>query len=436
MKAARRFAQSLHESHPETVERIRVELLGSLGATGQGHASDTAVILGLSGHEPESIDPDQIPFLLERIRKGGALPLFGDRPVAFDGKRDLFFDGTRSLPQHPNGMIFTAFDKTGNELASETWFSVGGGFILSLDEAETDSLLSSEADLPYPFDNAAELLDRCHQKKCTVSDLMLANEIARGRSEEAVRRDVLAIWKAMQESVRRGTRTDGMLPGPLNLHRRAPSLFRKLQNRPRLDDHDPLAELDWIDLYALAVGEENACGGRVVTAPTNGASGVIPAVLHYCVYVLNDFDEDRVVRFFLTAAAIGSLYKKNASLSAAEVGCQGEIGVACSMAAGALCEVREGMPEQVQNAAEIAMEHNLGLTCDPIGGLVQIPCIERNAMGAVKAINATRMALRRDRPQYVSLDSVIKTMRDTGRDMSRKYKETSEGGLAVNVPEC
>ena len=264
---------------------------------------------------------------------------------------------------------------------------------------------------------------------------MLANEIARGCREQDLRAGVLKLWKAMQDCVRRGTHTEGMLPGPLNLHRRAPSLLRKLNDRPQNDPADPLSGLHWVDLYALAVGKENACGGRVVTAPTNGAAGIIPAVLHYCTNALA-VDEDQIMRFFLTAAAIGSLYKQNASLSAAEVGCQGEVGVACSMAAGALAEIRGGNPEQVQNAAEIGMEHNLGLTCDPIGGLVQIPCIERNAMGAVKAINAARMALGRDRPQYVSLDSVIKTMRDTGRDMSSKYKETSEGGLAVNVPAC
>lgn len=436
MIAARRFSETLTQAADvDQVSKIRVELLGSLGATGKGHATDTGIILGLLGHRPESVDPDKIPSIIKASEKKQEITLLNKHPIHFVKSRDLIFDGSRTLPQHSNGMIFTVLNAESKEIASDIYFSIGGGFVLNENEVNAPGKTES-TDIPFPFSNAAELLDFCHEEKCSVSDLMLANEIARGETEESLRSRILEIWETMKQCVARGTHTEGMLPGALKLHRRAPELYRKLKQNPALKDVDPLASLDWVDQYALAVGEENACGGRVVTAPTNGASGVIPAVLHYCVEILATHDDDRIVRFFLTAAAIGSLYKENASLSAAEVGCQGEIGVACSMAAGALAEYRGGTPGQVQNAAEIGMEHNLGLTCDPIGGLVQIPCIERNAMGAVKAINASRMALRRDRPQHVSLDSVIKTMRETGRDMNAKYKETSEGGLAVNVPEC
>ena len=438
MIAAAIFAEELEPAELDLVTRLRVELFGSLGATGRGHQTDKAILLGLEGVRPATAIISDFPKQLSRIHSDKRVHFSSRRSVALDPETDLIFRGDQQLPPHPNGIRFTAVDGEGRTIRQSTFFSVGGGFVHSEAELLGDAPgRAPTADVPFPFSSAAHLLAHCQTSNLDISDVVMANETAGGLSGDEVSERILKLWEVMQESVRSGFEADGMLPGPLRLRRRAPSLRQQLLAQPTLDHGaDPLASLDWIDLYAIAVGEENASGGRIVTAPTNGAAGIIPAVLHYGVEILGEFDEEDIVRFFLTASAIGSLYKDNASLSAADVGCQGEVGVACSMAAAALAERRGGRPEQVQNAAEIAMEHNLGLTCDPIGGLVQIPCIERNAMGAVKAVNAARMALRRDRAQYVSLDQVIETMRETGRDMSAKYKETSTGGLAVNVPEC
>ncbi len=438
MVAARRFALELgRQGVLSQVYRVHVDLLGSLGATGRGHCSDTALQLGLQGYEPDKIEPDKITRILSEIKELSRLQLVAEHDIEFSPDEDIHFVPDEIDPFHPNGMRFHAENESGECLLKETYFSVGGGFVVKGDE-QSDAPPSTfpEPDLPYHYSNGEELLELCEKHELSISDLMLANEIARGLSENELRDALMKIWKTMQTCVERGLNTEGMLPGGLNLRRRAPSLHRMLKDEPSLDNNDPLAGLDWINLYALAVSEENAAGGRVVTAPTNGAAGIIPGVMHYCDSILQDTDDDRIARFLLTAAAIGSLYKENASISGADVGCQGEVGVACSMAAAALAEYHGGTPVQVANAAEIGMEHHLGLTCDPIGGLVQIPCIERNAMGAVQAINAARMALRREHKQYVSLDDVIETMRTTGADMQAKYKETSTGGLAVNVTEC
>ncbi len=438
MVAARRFALELgRQGKLSQVSRVHVDLLGSLGATGRGHCSDTAIQLGLQGFEPDKIEPEQIANLLNEIKERSQINLVAEHIIDFSLDEDICFVPDEVDPFHPNGMHFYAENESGAMLLNETYFSVGGGFVIKNDEQNNSAKMSfPEPELPYSYSNAEELLELCEEHDFSISDLMLANEIARGISEDELRTAILKIWQTMQACVDRGLRTEGILPGGLNLRRRAPSLYRMLKEEPTIDTHDPLAGLDWITLFALAVSEENAAGGRVVTAPTNGAAGIIPGVMHYCDQILQDTDDDRIVRFLLTAAAIGSLYKENASISGADVGCQGEVGVACSMAAAALAEYRGGTPVQVANAAEIGMEHHLGLTCDPIGGLVQIPCIERNAMGAVQAINAARMALRREHKQYVSLDAVIETMRTTGADMHAKYKETATGGLAVNVTEC
>lgn len=437
MIAARRFGFLLQQRQLlPRLGSITVELYGSLAATGIGHHTDKAILLGLSGERPESVDLDAIPGLLEGIKRRNSLFVLGEKEIGFTVSRHLLFKADETLPSYANGLRFTAAGTANQILGSEIYYSPGGGFVLSQAEATAPPDHAAGKDpAPYPFHHAYELLDHCTRAHLPVSELVLQNELV-FRSESAIREGVGAIWRIMNECVERGMAAEGQLPGGLHLPRRAPRLARTLASRPTLDPHDPLSGLDWVDLYALAVGEENAAGGRVVTAPTNGSAGLIPAVLRYCVRNLREDGEERIFRFFLTAAAIGSLYKENASFSAAEVGCQGEIGTACSMAAGALAEFWGGSPEQVVNAAEIGMEHNLGLTCDPIKGLVQIPCIERNAMGAVKAINAARMALRRDGKQFVSLDKVIETMRQTGRDMSTKYKETARGGLAVNFPEC
>ena len=436
MRAALTFVTRLQdEGVLSSVRRVRAELYGSLGATGKGHASDKAVILGLLGEAPDLVDPDSIDERLARIRASGKLLLLGMHEIDFAEKTDLIFLRRQSLPFHPNGMRLTAYGEDDVELASRVYYSVGGGFVVNEDAAGADRIVLDDTQLPYHFLTGDQLLVQCAESNLSISSLMMENE-KHWRSEAETRNGLLHIWKVMQACVRRGCENEGVLPGGMKVRRRAAELYRKLSSAPEASLRDPLTTLDWVNLYALAVNEENAAGGRVVTAPTNGAAGIIPAVLHYYYRFVPGANEDGVVRFLLTAAAIGLLFKKNASISGAEVGCQGEVGVACSMAAGALAEVLGGTPEQVENAAEIGMEHNLGLTCDPVGGLVQVPCIERNAMGSVKAINAARIALRGDGKHFVSLDEVIKTMRDTGRDMKDKYKETSRGGLAVNVVEC
>ena len=433
MRAAATFLQRLSAADClPRVARVRIDLFGSLGHTGRGHGTDRAVLLGLEGELPDRVDPDHITRRMAEIAEAGRLRLAGEHEITIHLRDDLVFHKRQTLPHHSNGMRFTALDAAGDTLLSRDYYSVGGGFVVNADEAAADRIVADRTELAYPYRTGDELLAICDNEGLRISDVMLANERA-WRSEEEIRSGLLAIWQAMQNCVERGLEQTGYLPGGLKVARRAPTLFRKLKHRAREDNLD---QLDWINLYALAVNEENAAGGRVVTAPTNGAAGIIPAVLHYYRRFVAGADEDGVIEFLLTAGAIGILYKENASISGAEVGCQGEVGVACSMAAGGLTAALGGTMGQVENAAEIGMEHNLGLTCDPVAGLVQIPCIERNAMGAVKAVNATRMAMAGDGKHRVSLDKVIKTMRDTGRDMKSKYKETSRGGLAVNVIEC
>ena len=437
MRAAARFVGKwLDEAGSlDQCVRMRVELFGSLALTGRGHGTDKAVLMGLEGQWPNTIDPDLIPPALARIRAEKKLQLLGRHPIDFNEKTDLIFNKRQKLPFHSNGMRFTAMAEGDMVLATRDYYSVGGGFVVNQDEAAQDRIVADTTALPYPFHSGDELLALCASHGLTIAGLMRANE-AVWRSDAQIDSGLLEIWTAMQDCVARGIRQEGVLPGGLKVVRRAPSMYQDLSLRPEAGMKDPLTVLDWVNLYALAVNEENAAGGRVVTAPTNGAAGIIPSVLHYFDRFCPAASEKGIIDFLLTAGAIGILYKENASISGAEVGCQGEVGVACSMAAGGLTAALGGSLGQVENAAEIGMEHNLGLTCDPIGGLVQIPCIERNAMGAVKAINASRMALRGDGKHRVSLDKVIKTMRDTGRDMQEKYKETSRGGLAVNVIEC
>ena len=437
MRAAARFVQKWLEETGNLARtaRVRSEVFGSLVLTGRGHGTDKAVLMGLEGHMPHLIDPDVIPAALERIRGEKKIRLLGTHEIAFDEKHDLIMNKRQKLPFHTNGMRFIAYDAGGNELATRDYYSVGGGFVVNQDEAAEDRIVADTTELPYPFHSGNELLAQCEAHGLTMAALMFANEHA-WRSGDEIRDGLRELWLAMQSCVQRGIREEGTLPGGLHVKRRAPALFAELSSKPEAAMRDPLTVLDWVNLYALAVNEENAAGGRVVTAPTNGAAGIIPSVLHYYDRFCPGSNEQGVFDFLLTAAAVGILYKENASISGAEVGCQGEVGVACSMAAAGLTAALGGTPGQIENAAEIGMEHNLGLTCDPIGGLVQIPCIERNAMGAVKAINASRMALRGDGKHKVSLDKVIRTMRETGRDMQDKYKETSRGGLAVNVIEC
>src|SRR5690606_17791543 len=411
------------------------EVFGSLALTGRGHGTDKAVLMGLEGHWPNEIDPDVIPAALERIRKHKRISLLGRHEIGFDEKHDLVMNKRQKLPFHTNGMRFTAFDAEGAVIATRDYYSVGGGFVVNQDEAAEDRIVADTTPLPYPFSSGDELLAQCQMHGLTIAQVMFANEQA-WRTPAEIHASLRELWSAMQSCVQRGIREGGTLPGGLHVTRRAPLLHAELVSRPDDAQADPLTTLDWVNLFALAVNEENAAGGRVVTAPTNGAAGIIPAVLHYYEKFIPGHSEQGISEYLLTAAAIGILYKENASISGAEVGCQGEVGVACSMAAGGLTAALGGTMSQVENAAEIGMEHNLGLTCDPIGGLVQIPCIERNAMGSVKAINASRMARRGDGKHRVSLDKVIRTMRDTGRDMRDKYKETSRGGLAVNVIEC
>ena len=416
------------------VVRVKAEMYGSLGATGRGHGTPKAVMLGLEGESPEGVDVEAIAGRIEAIRRDRSLRLNGEHPLAFNEKEDLLLNRRKALPLHPNGMIFTAYGEADRELLVRTYYSVGGGFVLDDPDSGHGSISEDDRPLRYPFRTAAELLAHCDASDSGISTVMLANEQA-WRPEDETRQGLLGIWQVMQECVERGCNSEGLLPGGLRIRRRAPRLREQLLAKPESSLMDPLTALDWVTLYALAVNEENAAGSRVVTAPTNGAAGIVPAVLHYYARFVPGANEDGVVRFLLTAAAIGVLFKENASISGAEVGCQGEVGSACSMAAAGLAEVLGGSPRQVENAAEIAMEHNLGLTCDPVGGLVQVPCIERNAMASVKAIHAARLALRGDGEHFVSLDQVIRTLRDTGRDMKDKYKETSRGGLAVNVVE-
>ena len=413
---------------PSKVARVKVELFGSLALTGQGHATDRAVLLGLSGEEPDTIDPATIEEKVRTIRERHELLLLGQLAIPFHLDDDLLFLKTQSLPEHSNGMRFTAFDETGAELYSAIFYSVGGGFIRREGEESGSSELKQP---PFPFSSADELLAIGERKKLAIWQIVVENEKT-WRTEADIRRAIARIWDVMQACVRRGLETEGVLPGGLNVRRRAPRLARKLNEQ----GDDPLAPMDWVNVYAMAVNEENAAGGRVVTAPTNGAAGIIPAVAHYYRRFIDPASEEGLFRYFLTAGAIGILYKENASISGAEVGCQGEVGVACSMAAGGLVAAQGGSNLQVEYAAEIGMEHNLGMTCDPIGGLVQIPCIERNAMGSVKAINASRIAMRETGEHKVSLDQVIATMYQTGLDMQSRYKETSLGGLALNVIEC
>ncbi len=428
MKAAREFVNRL-EPFARKVTKLEVRLYGSLAYTGKGHGTDSAILLGLSGEQPESIDPDLVDGMLGQIKSGHRLRLPIGATIDFDPDTDLIFDYGEPLPRHTNGMRFSALDDTGETLFTEDYFSLGGGFIARGDEEESSK---QTGEPPHPFSNAAGLLEQADNSGLSISDLVYRNELT-WRSESEVDQKLTDIWAAMQACVQRGLHTDGVLPGQMSVTRRAAGLYRSLKSR---EQEGGLETMDWVNTYAIAVNEENAAGGRVVTSPTNGAAGIIPAVLHYYKYFVADFDEKGVKRFLLAAGAIGILYKTNASISGAEMGCQGEVGVACSMAAAGLVAAFNGSAGQLENAAEIGMEHNLGLTCDPIGGLVQIPCIERNAMGSIKAINAARLAMQGDGSHRVSLDQVINTMRQTGLDMSTIYKETSQGGLAVNVPEC
>ncbi|MER5290665.1 L-serine ammonia-lyase [Streptomyces pharetrae] len=432
MRAARMFARRLrNEGVLDSVASVRTELYGSLGATGHGHGTPKAVLLGLEGDSPRTVDVESADERVERIKESGRIRLLGEREIAFSFDDDLVLHRRKTLPYHANGMTLWAYDADGTELLTKTYYSVGGGFVVDEDAVGADRIKLDDTVLKYPFRTGDELLRLTKETGLSISALMLENERA-WRTEEEIRAGLLEIWRVMRECVERGMSREGILPGGLRVKRRAATTARKLRS-----EGDPLAlSMEWITLYAMAVNEENAAGGRVVTAPTNGAAGIIPAVLHYYINFVPGADEDGVVRFLLAAGAIGMLFKENASISGAEVGCQGEVGSACSMAAGALAEVLGGSPEQVENAAEIGMEHNLGLTCDPVGGLVQIPCIERNGMAAVKAVTAARMAMRGDGSHKVSLDKVIKTMKDTGADMSVKYKETARGGLAVNIIEC
>lgn len=435
MKAAALFVEGLEASGQlPQVASVRAELYGSLGATGKGHGSDKAVLLGLEGDYPDSVDTAQVEVRLAAIRASQSIRLLGKQAIRFVEKEHLTMI-RKPLPFHPNGMIFRAMDEAGIQLQSREYYSIGGGFVVDEEAAGADRIVEDQTRLELPFKTGKQLLDICLARGISISEVMLTNELA-WRDEAQTRAGLLNIWQVMQDCVKAGCQNEGIMPGGLKVKRRAAGLHRQLRASPESALKDNLQVLDWVNLYALAVNEENASGGRVVTAPTNGAAGIIPAVLHYYANFIPGASAEGIQRFLLTAAAIGILYKENASISGAEVGCQGEVGVACSMAAGALCEVMGGTPLQVENAAEIGMEHNLGLTCDPVGGLVQVPCIERNAMGSVKAINAVRMALRGDGNHFISLDKVIRTMKQTGADMKTKYKETARGGLAVNIIEC
>ncbi len=432
MRAAREFVLGLErDGLLAATQQVTARLYGSLALTGLGHGTDRAVLVGLEGADPETVDPDSIEPSLQRIRGSHRIRLLGRHEIEFNEKAQLLLLRTERLPGHSNGMRFTAASADGKTLREEEYYSIGGGFIVRNGEGQAREA-ASRPQPPYPFDSAASLLALCRENGLELFELVLANERT-WASEEQVRAGVLRLWQVMRECVERGFHQSGVLPGPLKVRRRAPKLYRMLTEG---GPSQPLDAMDWVNAFALAVNEENAAGGRVVTAPTNGAAGIVPAVLHFYQRFEAGASEEGIIRFLLSAAAIGMLYKRNASISGAEMGCQGEVGVACSMAAAGLVAALQGSNEQIENAAEIGMEHNLGLTCDPVGGLVQIPCIERNAMGAVKAINAARLSMRGDGSHKVSLDHVIATMRQTGADMSTIYKETSQGGLAVNVPEC
>lgn len=440
MKAAKSFVDGLRaDGGLAQTARVRAELFGSLGATGIGHGSDKAVIMGLLGCDPRTVDTTMSDALVTDAVASGKLKLGGDHVVAFDEDDDLILHRRKSLPDHPNAMSFQAYDSAGILLLERTMYSIGGGFVLNAENFGVAPRTSGGRPIPFPFTTGAELLAHCAAESLSIAEVMHANELTL-RTEEQLRTELLQIWQVMQECVENGcTREEDLLPGGLKVRRRAPALRSKLRAVEEASAGqvpDPLWAMEWVNLYALAVNEENASGGRIVTAPTNGAAGIIPAVLHFYTRFVPAADDRKVVEFLLTAAAIGILFKENASISGAEVGCQGEVGSACSMAAGALCAVLGGTPAQVENAAEVGIEHNLGLTCDPIGGLVQIPCIERNAIASVKAINAARLCLQGNGEHKVSLDAAIETMRQTGADMKTKYKETSRGGLAVNVTEC
>jgi L-serine dehydratase len=434
MRAANTFVTRLATDGLLTrAAAVRAEMFGSLGVTGHGHGTVKAVVLGLEGEKPDLVDPEAAEPRVAEVHDEKVLRLGGEHAIAFSVDDDLVLHRRKKLPFHSNGMRFTARDADGHVLLSREYYSVGGGFVLDEDDAGNPAIVEDSTPVRYPFRTGEELLARTRETGLRISDLMLANERTR-RTEEEIRSGLLHIWSVMQDCVDRGVRTPGTLPGGLNVRRRAAALRKTLEATE--DTTDPLRAMEWVTLYALAVNEENAAGGRVVTAPTNGAAGIVPAVLHYYRDFIDSYSDDGVVRFLLTAAAVGILFKENASISGAEVGCQGEVGSACSMAAGALAEVLGGTPAQVENAAEVGIEHNLGLTCDPVGGLVQIPCIERNAIASNKAITAARLAINGDGSHKVSLDKAIKTMRETGRDMKTKYKETARGGLAVNVIEC
>ena len=435
MLAALRFVEGLRRDELlAATESVKVELYGSLGATGKGHGSDKAVLLGLQGEQPDTVDTSTVDERLALIRASSELKLLGEKSIRFVEKQHLAMI-RKPLEFHPNGMIFRAFDAAGLQIRAREYYSVGGGFVVDEQAAGADRIVEDQTPLAYPFTTGKQLLAHCAEHQLSISQLMLANEAA-WRPEAETRARLLKIWQVMQDCVEAGCRNEGIMPGGLKVKRRAAALHRQLCQHPEAALRDALSVLDWVNLYALAVNEENASGGRVVTAPTNGAAGIVPAVLHYYSRFIPGANDDGVVRFLLTAAAIGILYKENASISGAEVGCQGEVGSACAMAAAGLAEILGATPEQLEDAAPIGLEHNLGLTCDPVGGLVQVPCIERNAIAAVKAINAAQMALRGDGQHFISLDRVIRTMRDTGADMHDKYKETSRGGLAVSAIEC
>lgn len=435
MKAAHAFLNLMKEKGLlKNISRLTVELFGSLAFTGKGHGTDNAILSGLSGHLPATVDPDSIHPRAIEIIETHRLNLLDQHPIDFHYATDFIFNFKDLLPAHTNGMRFSAYDADRSLLFTRIYYSIGGGFILD-EEDILHPTTHSQADAPYPFHTAKSLLEQCEKHHLSIHDLMLANECSLRPHAEVMER-LMSIARIMRECIDKGCLTGGILPGGLNIKRRAPTLYQKLLAKGRPDTHQQMDSIEWLNLYAIAVNEENAAGGRVVTAPTNGAAGIIPATLHYYLTFYPEAKPEDAIPFLLTAGAIAILYKKGASISGAEVGCQGEVGVACSMAAGALTAIMGGTLYQIENAAEIAMEHHLGLTCDPINGLVQIPCIERNAMGTVKAVNAARLALLGDGEHYVSLDKVIATMKQTGKDMMSIYKETSEGGLAANLPEC